>query len=78
MIKKVQYIAIDNWLKKKSWKNFKTLFILGFELKGWQRPIWKCWRIVRNTWINKIYYNIYDLDIDKLKQIQYNKNIERK
>ena len=39
MITKVQYSAIDNWLKEKSWQNFKTLFILGFNLKGWQRPI---------------------------------------
>lgn len=67
MITKVQYLAMDNWLKKKNWKNFKTLFILGFELKGWQRPVWKCWRIIRNTWITKIYYNIYELDVDKLK-----------
>ena len=67
MITKTQYLAIDNWLKEKSWKNFKALFILGFNLKSWQRPIWKCWRIIRNTWITKIYYNIYKLNVDKLK-----------
>lgn len=68
MITKVQYLVIDNWLKEKSWQNFKALFILGFNLKGWQRPIWKCWRIIRNTWITKNYYNIYELNIDKLKR----------
>ena len=67
MITKIQYLAIDNWLKEKSWKNFKALFILGFNLKYWQRPFWKCWRIVRNTWIIKTYYNIYELNVDKLK-----------
>ena len=67
MITKVQYLTIDNWLKKKSWKNFKTLFIFGFNLKSWQRPVWKCWRIVRNTWITKTYYDIYKLNVDKLK-----------
>ena len=67
MITKIQYLVIDNWLKEKSWQNFKVLFILGFNLKSWQRPIWKSWRIVRNTWITKIYYNIYELNIDKLK-----------
>lgn len=67
MITKVQYLAIDNWLNQKSWKNFKTLFILGFDLKGWRRPLWRCWRIIRNTWITKIYYNIYEISIDKLK-----------
>ena len=67
MITKLQYLAIDNWLKEKTLQNFKTLFIVGFNLKGWQRPIWKCWRIVRNTWITKNYYNIYKLNVDKLK-----------
>lgn len=67
MITKTQYIVIDNWNKNKNWKNFKALFILGFNLKGWQRPIWKCWRIVRNTWINKLYLEIYEIDVDKLK-----------
>lgn len=67
MITKTQYIVIDNWNKNKNWKNFKALFILGFNLKGWQRPVWKCWRIIRNTWINKIYLNIYEVDVDKLK-----------
>ena len=67
MITKEQYLVIDNWLKEKSLRNFKTLFILGFNLKGWQRPVWKCWRIVRNTWITKKYYNIYELNVDKLK-----------
>ena len=66
MITKLQYLAIDNWLKKKTVQNFKTLFIVGFNLKGWQRPIWKCWRIVRNTWITKNYYNIYKLNVDKI------------
>ena len=42
MITKVQYSVIDNWLKEKSLKNFKALFTLGFNLKSWQRPIWKC------------------------------------
>lgn len=68
MITKIEYLAIHNWLQKKSWKHFKTLFILGFELKAWQKPLWKCWRIVRNTWITKKYYEIYDLSIDKLKE----------
>ena len=68
IITKVQYTAIDNWLKEKTFQNFKTLFIFGFNLKGWQRPIWKCWRIIRNTWITKIYYDIYKLNVDKLKQ----------
>ena len=67
MITKEQYLVIDNWLKEKSLRNFKVLFLLGFNLKGWQRPVWKCWRIVRNTWITKKYYNIYELDVDKLK-----------
>ena len=67
MITKVQYTAIDSWLKEKTFQNFKTLFIFGFNLKGWQRPIWKCWRIIRNTWITKIYYEIYKLNVDKLK-----------
>ena len=39
MITKVQYSVIDNWFKEKSWQNFKALFILGFNLKSWQRPI---------------------------------------
>ena len=67
MITKTQYIVIDNWNKNKNWKNFKALFILGFNLKSWQRPIWKCWRIVRNTWINKKYLEIYEINLDKLK-----------
>ena len=67
MITKVQYLVIDNWLKEKSFQNFKTLFVFGFNLKDWQRPIWKCWRIIRNTWINKKYLEIYEIDIDKLK-----------
>ena len=67
MITKSQYLAIDNWLKEKSLRNFKTLIIFGFNLKCWQRPLWKCWRIVRNTWITKTYYDIYKLNVDKLK-----------
>ena len=67
MITKTQYIIIDNWNKNKNWKNFKALFILGFNLKSWQRPIWKCWRIVRNTWVNKKYLEIYEINVDKLK-----------
>ena len=67
MITKTQYIVIDNWNKNKNWKNFKALFILDFNLKSWQRPIWKCWRIVRNTWINKKYLEIYEINVDKLK-----------
>ena len=67
MITKTQYIVIDNWNKNKNWKNFKVLFILGFNLKSWQRPIWKCWRIVRNTWVNKKYLEIYEINVDKLK-----------
>lgn len=67
MITKTQYIVIDNWNKKKNWKNFKALFILGFNLKSWRGPIWKCWRIVRNTWINKIFLEIYGIDVDTLK-----------
>ena len=67
MITKTQYIVIDNWNKNKNWKNFKALFILGFNLKSWQRPIWKCWRIVRNTWVNKKYLEIYEINVDKLK-----------
>lgn len=35
MITKAQYLAIDNWLKEKSLRNFKVLFVLGFNLKGW-------------------------------------------
>ena len=49
MITKVQYLVIDNWLKEKSFQNFKTLFVFGFNLKGWQRPIWKCWQRDRLT-----------------------------
>ena len=67
MITKSQYLAIDNWLKEKSLQNFKTLFVFGFNLKSWQRLLWKCWRIVRNTWITKTYDDIYELSIDKLK-----------
>ena len=35
MITKAQYLAIDNWLKEKSLQNFKVLFVLGFNLKGY-------------------------------------------
>lgn len=69
MISKNSYNAIDNWNKKKNLKNFCMLYKHGFTYKNlWQRPLWRVWRIIRNTWIIKTKYNdIYLLDESKLK-----------
>ena len=67
MITKKQYEIIDNWNNKKSFKNFCLLYKYGFTYKYlFIRPLWRLWRIFRNTCINKKYLDIYTLDEQKL------------
>lgn len=55
------YIVISNWVKKKNFKNFCQVYKYGFTYKHlWNRPLWRVWRIIRNTWINKNYQIIYN------------------
>lgn len=53
------YMAIYNWINHKSIKNFCILYRDGFDFKHlWARPLWRCWRIFRNTHINHRYEEI--------------------
>lgn len=50
------YNSIANWNRKKNFKNFCMVYKYGFYLEHlWQRPLWRVWRIVRNTWVSKKY-----------------------
>ena len=58
------YIAIYNWINHKSIKNFCILYRDGFYFNHlWSRPLWRCWRIFRNTHINNRYQDILT-DVD--------------
>lgn len=58
----VNFIAIYNWMEKKSLKNFIQLYEHGFTYTGirriFARPLWRCWRIFRNTYLNNRYAEI--------------------
>lgn len=64
-ISKDCYNSIINWNRKKNFKNFCMVYKHGFDFKYlWQRPFWRTWRIIRNTWILKEKYQQFNL-IDK-------------
>lgn len=51
--------AIYNWMNHKSLKNFCVLYRDGFLFNHlWARPLWRCWRIFRNTYLNNRYNEI--------------------
>ena len=51
--------AIYNWINHKSLKNFCILYRDGFLFNHlWSRPLWRCWRIFRNTCLNNRYNEI--------------------
>lgn len=53
------YMAIYNWVNHKSLKNFCVLYRDGFLFNHlWSRPLWRCWRIFRNTHLNNRYNEI--------------------
>lgn len=53
------YMAIYNWMNRKSLKNFCILYRDGFLFNHlWSRPLWRCWRIFRNTHFNNRYNEI--------------------
>ena len=57
--------AIYNWMNHKSLKNFCILYRDGFLFNHlWSRPLWRCWRIFRNTYLNNRYNEIV---VDKEK-----------
>lgn len=67
-IPKDGYDSIINWNKKKNFKNFCMVYKYGFTLKYlWQRPLWRVWRIIRNTWILKIYQKFNSIDRSELR-----------
>ena len=44
------YDAIVNWVENPSIKNFFKLYKDGFTIRFiWWRPLWRIWRIIRNT-----------------------------
>lgn len=58
-IRYTAYIAIYNWMNHRSIKNFFILYREGFDVaRSWSRPLWRCWRIFRNTHINHRYQEI--------------------
>lgn len=47
---KKTYTVIVEWVEHKSFKNFLKLYKDGFLFNHlWTRPIWRIWRIIRNT-----------------------------
>ena len=47
---KKAYNAIVIWVKNPSIKNFFKLYKDGFLIRFiWWRPLWRIWRIIRNT-----------------------------
>lgn len=65
MITNFQYTIIDNWNRNKNFKNFCNLYKYGFTYKYfWFRPLWRLWRIFRNTYISKSYLKIYEVNKD--------------
>lgn len=51
--------AIYNWMNHKSLKNFCILYRDSFLFNHlWSRPLWRCWRIFRNTCLNNRYNEI--------------------
>ena len=67
-VPKTYYDAVDAWNKKKNLKNFYGVYVNGFRFKHlWQRPLWRVWRVIRNTWINKKYQLIYFVDREQMK-----------
>lgn len=72
--KKELYCAIYNWINHKSLKNFFVLYRDGFELRHmWRRPLFRCWRIFKHTYLDGRYKKIstdkdmYDFYIKKNK-----------
>ncbi len=63
------YNSIISWNEKKNFKNFCMVYKYAFKFKYlWQRPFWRVWRIVRNTWILKEKYQAFNsIDKSKLK-----------
>lgn len=60
--------AVILWNHKKSFKNFIRLYKKGFEKHSimFYWPIWKVWRIFKNTYLNNRYKEIekfYSKDI---------------
>ena len=44
------YDAIVHWVENPSIKNFFKLYRDGFTFRFiWWRPLWRIWRIIRNT-----------------------------
>lgn len=50
------FIAIYNWVNHKSIKNFINVYRDSFRFRFmWWRPLWRCWRIIKHTYIDKRY-----------------------
>jgi hypothetical protein len=65
---KKTYAAIVKWVEHKSLKNFFKLYKDGFLFNRlWTCPLWRIWRIIRNT-ITKRYDEIAK---DKTLQKKY-------
>lgn len=62
IISKKCYDSVISWNKKKNFKNFCMVYKYSFRFKYlWQRPFWRVWRIIRNTWILKEKYLQFEL-----------------
>lgn len=60
-ISKECYNSVVNWNKKKNFKNFCMVYKYSFRFRYlWQRPLWRTWRIIRNTWILKEKYQKFN------------------
>lgn len=59
--------AITNWNHKKTFYNFICLYKKGFEKHSimYYCPIWKIWRIFKNTYLNNRYKEIEKLFMNK-------------
>ena len=61
-ISKECYDSVINWNKKKSLKNFCMVYKNAFRFEHlWQRPFFRVWRIIRNTWMLKEKYLQFEL-----------------
>lgn len=59
MITKLQFEVVSEWNQKRSLRNFARLYRHGFNYEWvlW-RPIWRIWRIFRNTVLTNNYVKL--------------------
>lgn len=59
ILEKKVYCAIYNWINHKSLKNFCVLYRDSFCIRHiWWRPLWRCWRIFKHTYLDGRYERI--------------------